>query len=203
MALLEAGEVRAVGALGEVVAQPPPLLATQAPVGGAGDRELGVGAGELVLELLGQGAARAKEECLESGGRRPEDLGDLGVRPTLELAEHDRLPLLGRDLRERGEKLAHGRVLVVVRRGVRDAIVELDLARPNPFLSKPLLDRVAGDRQQPVRGLAWAHSLLQRAVGVQERRLRDVFRVGMVAEDCIGVAIDLAAVTPVEVVHLA
>ena len=52
MALLEAGEARAVGALGQVVAQTPAFLAPESPVDRSRDRELRLGARELVLELL-------------------------------------------------------------------------------------------------------------------------------------------------------
>ena len=71
------------------------------------------------------------------------------------------------------------------------------------LLPESLLDRVARDREQPVRRLSRADALLERAVRVQEGRLRDVFGVGVVAEDRVRVAVDLRAVAPVEVVDLA
>ena len=94
-------------------------------------------------------------------------------------------------------------VVLVVRSGVRDPLVELDLARPRLLLTEALLDRVARDREQPVRGLARADALLERAVRVQERRLRDVLGIGVVSEHRVRVAVDLAAVRAVEVVDLA
>ena len=75
-----------------------------------------------------------------------------------------------------------------------DVLVELDLAWSRLFLPEALLDRVARDRQEPVRRLARANALLERAVGVQERRLRDVLGVRVVSEDRERVAVDLAAV---------
>ena len=82
-------------------------------------------------------------------------------------------------------------------------LVELDLARSRLLLPEALLDRVARDREEPVRRLSRAHALLERAIGVQERRLRDVLGVGVVAEHRVRVAVDLRAVAPVEVVDLA
>ena len=155
-----------------------------------------------MLELLGERAARAEEERLERGRRDAEDLGDLGVRATLELAKHDGLTLLRRDLRERGEELADARA-VVVRLRSGDAVVELDLARPGLLVPEPLLDRVARDREEPVRRLPRTDALLERAIRVEERRLRDVLRIGVVAENRVGVPIDLTAVSTVEVVDLA
>ena len=77
------------------------------------------------VELFGERAAGSEEERLERTRRHAEDLGDLGVRAALELAEDDRLTLLRRDLRERGEQLADARA-VVVRLLAGDALVELD-----------------------------------------------------------------------------
>ena len=158
MALLEARELRAVGALGEVVAEPAALLAAKAPVDGLRDGELGLGARELLLELLGERAARAEEQGLERACRDAEDLRDLGVRTALELAQDDRLALLGRDLRERGEELADARA-VLVRLAAGDPVVELDRSRPRLLLPEALLDRVARDREQPVRRLSRANAL--------------------------------------------
>ena len=84
-----------------------------------------------------------------------------------------------------------------------EAVVELDLARPGLLLPEPLLDRVARDREEPVRGLARTDALLERAIRVEEGRLRDVFRVGVVAEHRVGVPVDLTAVSPVELVDFA
>ena len=156
-------------------------------------------------ELLGERASRAEEQRLERGGGDAEDLGDLVVRAALELAQHDRLPLLRRNLRQRSEELADARsfVVLVVRSGLGDALVELDLTRSRLLLPEALLDRIARDREQPVRRLARPNSLLERAVRVQEGRLRDVLGVGVVAEHRVRVAVDLGDVRAVEVVDLA
>ena len=202
MPLLEPRELRAVRALGEMVAESPPLLPAEPVVDRARDRELCLGAGELVLELFGERAARAEEQRFERGRRHAEDLGDLGVRATLELAKHDGLTLLRGNLRERGEELADARA-VVVRLRSGDAVVELDLARSGLLVPEPLLDRVARDREEPVRRLARTDALLERAIRVEEGRLRDVLRIGVVAEHRVGVPVHLTAVATVELVDLA
>ena len=93
--------------------------------------------------------------------------------------------------------------LLVVRFRTGDPVVELHLTRPGLLVSESLLDRVARDRQQPVRRFPRSHAPLERAVGVQERRLRDVLGVGAVAEHRVRVPVDLGAVPAVEVIDLA
>ena len=134
--------------------------------------------------------------------RRADDLRDLGIRASFELAQNDGLALLRGNLRERGEELADGRS-IVVRLVSGDGIVELHLTGSGLLLPEALLDRVARDREEPVRGLARTDALLERAIGVEEGRLCDVFRVGVVAEHRVGVAVDLTAVSPVELVYFA
>src|SRR4029450_4237615 len=84
-----------------------------------------------------------------------------------------------------------------------EPLVELDEPRSRLFLSEALLDCVACDSEKPVGGLPGPDALLERAIGVQERRLGDVLRVGVIAQDRVRVAIDLAAVTAVQVIDLA
>ena len=153
--LLQTGEPRAVRALGQVVAQASAFLPAEPAVDGLRHGELCLGARQLVLELFSERSSRAEEERLERGGRHTENLGDLAVRPALELAQDDRLPLLWRNLGQRSEELADAGCLVVVLvgSGMGDPIVELDLARPRLLLPKALLDRVARDREQPIGGL--------------------------------------------------
>ena len=157
---------------------------------------------QLVLELFGERAAGTEEQRLERGRRYAEDLGDLGVRATLELPQDDGLTLLRGNLRECGEELADARAFVVrLRSG--DAVVEFDLARSSLLLPEPLLDRVARDGEEPVRGLSWTDALLEGAIGVEKCRLRDVFRVGVVAEHRVGVPVDLTTVSSIELVDFA
>ena len=204
MPLLQAGEPRTVRALGQVIAQASAFLSAEPTVDGLRHGELRLGARELVLELLCERSSRAEEERLERGRRHAENLRDLAVRAALELAQDDRLPLLRRNLGQRSEELADaGCLVVVVRSGMRDPIVELDLARPRLLLSEALLDRVARDREQPVGRLAGPHALLEGSVRVQEGRLRDVLGVGVVAEHGECVPVDLRYVRAIEVVDLA
>ena len=114
MPLLQAGEPRAVRALGQVIAQASALLSAEPAVDGLRHGELRLGARELVLELLCERSSRAEEERLERGGRHAENLRDLAVRAALELAQDDRLPLLWRNLGQRSEELADTRCLVVL-----------------------------------------------------------------------------------------
>ena len=112
MLLLKPREARAVRAFREVVPQSPPLLAAETTVDRLRDRELRLGARQLVLELLGERAARSEQERLERGRRHAENARDLGVRAAFELAENDGLALLRRDLRQCRQKLADGRAVV-------------------------------------------------------------------------------------------
>src|SRR6186997_2418198 len=125
MPLLEARELRAVGALGEMVSYPSALLASEPSVDRLRDGELRLGARELVRELFRERTSSPEEERLECTRRDAEDPGDLGVRATLELTKDDRLTLLRRDLRKRGEQLADARA-VVVGLLAGDVLVELD-----------------------------------------------------------------------------
>ena len=113
MPLLEARELRAVGALGEVVSHPPALLAAEPSVDRLRDGELRLGARELVRELFRERTPGPEEQRLERTRCHAEDLRDLGVRATLELTEDDRLTLLRGDLRKRCEQLADARAIVV------------------------------------------------------------------------------------------
>ena len=193
------GEPCAVRALREVLVEPPLLLAREPPVELLRHRELRALARDEVLELLREGAARAEEERLERRGREAEELGDLVVRPSLELAQHERLALRRRDPLEGAHELVE--LDVVVGRRVRDVLDELHLRRPGGRLAPPLPDDVLCDRDEPARRVARGVAALERAQGVHERRLGDVLRVGVVPEDRVRVAVDVTDVMPVEVVE--
>ena len=87
---LAAGKAGALLALAQVGSQRAALLARQAPVELARDRELGLVAGDRVLELLAQCAAGAEDQGLDGTHREVEDLGDLLVAAALELAHDER-----------------------------------------------------------------------------------------------------------------
>ena len=85
------------------------------------------------------------------------------------------------------------------RGGVR--VVELDLARAARRVAEALAADVVRDLDQPVVRRVRALAALEGAVGVEEGRLGDVFRVGLVVEDGEGVAVDgvdVLAVEPLE-----
>ena len=180
----------------------PALLAAEAAVRLLGERELGAVAGDEVLELLGERAAGAEDQRLERGHRDAEDRADLLVRTPLQLAQDERLALRRRDPLQRADEIVD-RGPVVVRLDGRDVAVELDLARPRLLLAEALPDQVVRDRDQPVRRLARLLAALERAQGVDERRLGDVLGVGAVAEDGVDVAVDLGRVGAVQLVQLA
>ena len=131
-------------------AQPPALLAAQPAVARARERELRGFAGDEVLELLGQGAARPEDQGLECGLCYAEQRADLDVRPALELAQNERLALGRRNpLQGAHEVVERGRI-VVDRFDGRKLLVELDVARARLLLPEALPDQVVRDRDQPV-----------------------------------------------------
>src|SRR5262249_48259710 len=112
--LLEPRELGAVGTFAHVLLQAALLLASEPSVRGARDRQLCLGARQLVRELVGERASSAKEECLEGAGGDTENVCDLLVGASFELAEDDRLALLRGNLRERSQELADRRSLAFV-----------------------------------------------------------------------------------------
>src|SRR5207248_3792414 len=194
---LAAGEVGAFLALSEVGPESSALAARQAPVELARDRELGVVAGDSLLELLAERAAGAEDQRLDCAHGEAEDLGDLLVGAALELAHHERGALVEGEVAKRAaDVLGADRVLFDVRLG--ELLVQLDLVRAALRLPEALPADVVGDRDEPVLGGARLLSALERAVGVHEGRLRDVLRVGLVAEDDERVAVDVTRVLFVE-----
>ena len=173
------------------------LLARQPPVELARDRELGLVAGDPVLELLAQGAARAEDQRLDGADAQLEDLGDLLVAAALELAHHERRALVEGEVAERAADVL-GADRVVLDDGLGELVLVDDLGRAALRLAETLPADVVRDRDQPVLRGARALALLHRAVGVEEGRLRDVLGVGLVAQDDERVAIDVAGVLAIE-----
>src|SRR5438128_4441854 len=93
------------------------------------ERELGLAARQRPLELLAQGAARAEDQGLDGADRDAQDLRDLRVRASLELAHHERCALVERKLAQRAADVLGARPLVLGNEG-GNAVVELDLGRP-------------------------------------------------------------------------
>ena len=199
---LGAGEGRALGALAEVRAQAAPLRAGQPTVELARDRELGLDAGERLLELLAEGAAGAEEQRLDRADGGVEDLGDLGVGATLELAHDERGALVEGEVAERAADLLRARALLL---GLRlgELLVERDLVRAARRLAEALPADVVGDRDQPVPRRLRPLAALVGAVGVHERRLRDVLGVVRAAQHRERVAVDVRDVLAVEALERA
>ena len=177
----------------------PAVLPREAAVELLRHRELGALTGDDVLELVREGAPGAEEQRLERRGGDPEQLRDLLVRAALELAHHERLALRGRDLLQSLDEAVE--LDLLVRHPGRDVADELDLRRAGGRLAPPLADEVVGDREEPARRVPRVLPALERPQGVHEGRLRDVLGVGVVAEDRVGVAVDVADVSAVQVVQ--
>ena len=86
----------------------------------------------------------------------------------------------------------------LVRDDVPDGVVVLDLLRPSLRLAEPLAADVVRDRNQPVLRVPRPFPAREGAVRVHEGRLRDVLRVGGIAQDRERVAIDVADVSAVD-----
>ena len=121
-------------------------------------------------------------------------LGDLAVRAAFQLTEDERLALVFGKSLERSDQLVDRRAAAVRRLPGGDVVIELHLDGTSLLLSEALADDVVGDRDQPVRRPARPLPAFEGAQGVDERRLGDVLGVGMVAEDGVRVAVDLARV---------
>ena len=90
------------------------------------------------------------------------------------------------------------RRVVAPHRHAVQLLVECHLTRAALRLAEALAARVVRDRDQPVLGLPRPLASLERAISVQERRLRDVLGVRRIAEHRQRVAEDIARVTPVQ-----
>src|SRR5207302_8131079 len=118
---LEGGALRALaprdgGAVvagAQVRAQRAALAAGQAPVELLRDRELRLVAGQGALELLAQRPSGSEEERLDGAGRDAEDLRDVGVRATFELAHHEGGALVEGEVAEGPADVLRARGLVV------------------------------------------------------------------------------------------
>ena len=193
-------EARAGRAFRDVIEEPLALLAGNSAVELPGETELGPIAGRRILELVREGAAGAEEEGLERALGEVEGLRDLVVRPPLELSQHERLTLALGDPLERANELLH-RGPVALLRLLGDLADELHLGRARLLLAESLAHDVVRDRDQPVRRLPWPLPAFEGAEGVDERGLRHILGVGMVAEDGVGIAIHLCRMAAVEVVE--
>jgi len=197
LAALPAGERGARRALAQVRAELRALGPGEGLVQLLRDRQLGLRAREGALELFAQGAPRPEDERLDGAHGETEHLGDLRVRPAFDLPEDDGRTLVEGEMAERPADVVRRRP-VVVDELVGDVVVELHLLRPPRLGAEALQADVVRDLDQPVERRARVLTALERAVGVEERRLRDVLRVGAVAQHPVRVPVDVRGVAPVE-----
>ena len=191
-------ERRAVRALAQVGAQLRALGPRKVSVQLLRERDLRVVTRERAFQLLPQRAPRAEDERLDRAHRDAEHLGDLRVRASLDLAEHDRCALVEREVAERAPDVLCSRRVVVVDERVGDVVVELHLLRPPRVRAEALQADVVRDRDQPVERRARILTALERPEGVHERRLGDVLGVRPVPQDAVRVPVD---VRPIPAVH--
>jgi hypothetical protein len=102
---------------------------------------------------------------------------------------------------ERAADVLRSRPSVVCDELVGDVVVELDLLRPARCGAEALEADVVRDPDQPVERRARILAALERAVRVEERRLRDVLGVGAVPEHPVRVAVHVRGMAPVHPVE--
>ena len=198
---LTALEGRAVLAFAEVRPQRSAIRTRELALLEAGERVFRFVAGESALELLAESSAGAEHQGLDCGDRDVEHVGDLGVRTAFELAHDEGGALVEGEEAQGAADLVRGRDVGVL--GCRGCVrvVELDLAGAARRVAEALSADVVRDLDQPVVRRVRALTALEGAVGVEEGRLGDVLRVGLVVEDGEGVAVDgvdVLAVEPLE-----
>src|SRR5437773_4756164 len=143
------------------------VVAPEASVELLRDRQLGLTARQGCLQLLAQRASRPEDERLHRARREIEDLADLGVRTSFELAHAERGALIEREVPERAtDVLAARRVVVRLHELRADVVLVRDLRRPARRLAESLTADVVGDRDQPVLRLLRALAALECAEGV-------------------------------------
>ena len=134
------------------------------------------------------------QERLDRGLREAELEGDLGVVEPLPLAENERVALPVRQAVKRSRQI-HELFGLALGRG--DRVVERRL-RLEPAAAEgraaPREADVARDREQPGRLRIRDDAALERAEGVQERRLEGVLRVLAIAQTTQAERVDLLGV---------
>jgi hypothetical protein len=149
------------------------------------------------LEPVAEAPARAEDQRLHGSDGEVELLGDLGVRPALDLPEQDDRALVRRQTADGGGDLADRRPFEIHEIG-RGLGIERDLLGSQGLSLVPPLDDVSRDRHEPGPWLLRLLAPADRAEGVQERDLGDVLglvRVTHVPEDC---AVHIAPVPSIE-----
>ena len=197
LAALAAGEGRALRAFAQVGAELRALGPGERLVELLRDRELGLRARERALQLLSQRPTRTEDERLDGADGEAEHVGDLRIRTPFDLAQDDRRALVEREMAERTADVVRCGC-VVVDELVCDVVVERHLLRPPRVGAEALQADVVRDLDQPVERRARVLTALERAVCVEERRLRDVLGVRAVAEHPVRVPVDVRRVPPIE-----
>ena len=145
-----------------------------------------------------QRTARTEDERLDGRHRNRERVGDLRVGPPLELAEHERSALVERQPAEGPQYLFDIRPLVRGKGELIDVSLERDLLDAPARGCVARARHVVRDLDQPVVRLERFLAACERAVGVHERRLRDVLRVGGITKERERVVVDVLDVASVQ-----
>ena len=142
------------------------------------------------LDRTAKSAPRAEDKGFDRTARDVEDLSDLGIRASFELA-HDECGALveGEEAEGVADLAGRGDVAVLGRR-LGEVLVELDLLRATRRVAEALSADVVRDLDQPVVWAMRALAALEGAVGAEERRLGDVLGIGLAVQDREGVAVD-------------
>src|SRR5436190_1263778 len=134
-------------------------------------------------QLRLQALAAPEEDRLDGRARQPERRGDLAIRQSVELAQHDCVALLLRELGERHAERLDLRAVTGLALGVVAGIRLDKRQRFGPPAANPPPALVARDRPEPSGRIAWLLAREQCAVGGEECLLRRVLSLGRVAQD--------------------
>ena len=145
-----------------------------------------------------QGSARTEDQRLHCGDRDAERVGDLRVGTPFELAHHERRSLVEGEPAERPEDALDVGLLLFGNCQLVDVLLQRHFLHAAADARIARACDVVRDLDQPVLRLEDLLPALKRAVRVEERRLRDVLRVGRVAQQRQGVVIDVLDVPSVE-----
>src|SRR5918992_721511 len=171
LSLLATREIGALLTLAQMGAKRPALAEPQPVVELAGDRALGLVAGQRALQPLAQRPPSAEDERLRFGDRHVENLSDLLVGATLDLAHDERSALLEGQMAERPPDVLAARRLAVRDRPL-GVVIQLRGSVPEALQADSVRDR-----EQPAPGAPWPGPALEGRIGVPEGRLRDVLGV--------------------------
>ena len=153
---------------------------------------------EHVLELLAHSPAGAEDQRLDRRLAHLERGRDLAVGAAFELAQDERLPLLRRQLGERGAERLGAAAFRLLDRN----LLELDLDGAPRAVREGAAAFVVGDLDQPVARLLHALAASEGAEGADEGRLDDILRVRAGAQDQHDVPQNLVRVAPIQPVDL-